>query len=58
MTTCPDCHGTGTGDVRYTTTYTSILQELVDEPLTVFYRCETCKGSGEVAATLDLEPQP
>jgi len=56
MNKCETCHGSGVDDIDHRYTYTIIMGEIEDYPLTVYIACETCGGSGEVAGT--LEPQP
>jgi DnaJ-class molecular chaperone len=49
MKTCDTCGGSGVVEIIHRHAYTLILGEVVDEPITVYYACETCNGTGEVA---------
>ena len=51
MTPCTDCHGDKTIERE-----THYLVDFDQHYETI--ECPTCDGSGEVAGTLDLEPQP
>jgi DnaJ-class molecular chaperone len=57
-TTCPTCHGSGVDDVRYTTIYTVILGEVADDPTTVYYACQDCKGTGKVETETSIKETP
>ena len=57
MTTCPDCHGTGYIVITSKAGHI-IAGEYQVETTRWDVPCATCEGSGEVAATQYLEPQP
>jgi DnaJ-class molecular chaperone len=48
MSTCPTCHGSGVVEIIHRYPRTLHLGEVVDEPITAYYACQTCQGKGEV----------
>jgi len=57
MTACPDCHGTGVITITSKAGHI-VAGEYQVETTRWEETCATCEGSGEVAATQYLEPQP